>query len=345
MTQTHIAATKPRKSNKSRNSQRKRRKKSHAHTSPVNRSYKDSLFRLLFAEKEGALELYNALNHSCYDDPELIEITTIDDVIYIGIKNDVSFLIEGKMHLLEEQSSWSENMPLRGLFYFSNLYQGYLEKNQLDIYTSKRLPLPRPIYIVFYIGTAKKPEQMTLRLSDSFEKLSNSTRDVTNEDVAANEPVIEVVARVLNVNYGKNRELLERCRRLFGYSYLIQQVRHYMDQGLVLEAAMDKAIEDCIAQGILKEFLLKHRGEVRDVILTKYDASFHIKCEKELSRQEGIDIGREEGIGIGRQEGIFAMIALCMEDELPQERILQKLQKHFHVTLEEAQEFMERYHQ
>ena len=340
MTETHITATKP---NKSKKPQRKRKKKADIRTNRINRNYKDSLFRLLFAEKEGALELYNALNHSSYDDPELIEITTIDDVIYMGVKNDVSFLIEGKMHLLEEQSSWSENMPLRGLFYFSNLYQGYLEKNRLDVYTSRRLPLPRPIYIVFYIGTAAKPEQMTLRLSDSFEKMVDNPkgsdgreRKSYSED-APKEPVIEVVARVLNVNYGKNRELLERCRRLFGYSYLIQQVRHHMDQGLVLEAAMDRAIEECIAQGILKEFLLKHRGEVRDMILTKYDASFHIKCEKELSR--------EEGISIGRQEGIFAMIALCLEDELSQERILQKLQKHFHLTLEEAQKFLVRYSQ
>ncbi len=110
----------------------------------INRKYKDSLFRLLFSEKEGALELYNALNGSSYEDPDILEITTIDDVIYMGIKNDLSFLVEGKMHLLEEQSSWSENMPLRGLFYFSNLYQSYVEKNQLNIYSSKRLPLPQP---------------------------------------------------------------------------------------------------------------------------------------------------------------------------------------------------------
>ena len=84
----------------------------------VNRKYKDSLFRLIFSDKEGALELYNALNHSHYADPEMLEITTIEDVIYMGIKNDVSFLVEGKMHLLEEQSSWSEIMPLRGCFIF-----------------------------------------------------------------------------------------------------------------------------------------------------------------------------------------------------------------------------------
>ena len=111
----------------------------------VNRKYKDGIFRLLFSEKEGALELYNALNNSSYDDPDKLEITTIDDVIYMGMKNDLSFLVEDKMHLLEEQSTWSDNMPLRGLFYFSNLYQGYIEKIQLNIYSRKRLHLPQPI--------------------------------------------------------------------------------------------------------------------------------------------------------------------------------------------------------
>ncbi len=258
----------------------------------VNRKYKDSLFHLIFSDKEGALELYNALNHSNYTDPEILEITTIEDVIYMGIKNDVSFLVEGKMHLLEEQSSWSENMPLRGLFYFSNLYQSYVKKNQLDIYSHKRLSLPQPIYIVFYIGTDKMPEQLSLRLSDSFQKTEDG-----------GEPAVEVVARVLNVNYGKNRDLLDRCRRLHDYSYLIQRVRYYTDRGLVLAAAMNRAIDDCIDQDVMKQFLLKHRGEVCNVILTKYNAAFHIQCEKKESFAEGEQAGYQRGHTAGHAAG------------------------------------------
>jgi len=278
-------------------------------TIAVNRKYKDSLFRLLFSDKEGALELYNALNDSFYTDVEMLEITTIDDVIYMGMKNDVSFLIEGRMHLLEEQSSWSENMPLRGLFYFSNLYQSYVEKNQLNIYSRKRLPLPRPVYIVFYIGTDQIPEQLSLRLSDSFQKIEKE-----------NEPAVEVVARVLNVNYGKNSYLLDRCRRLHDYSYLIQRVRYYMDRGLVLEAAMEKAIDDCIQQDILKQFLLKHRGEVRNVILTKYDAAFHIQCEKKESFAEGEEAGYQRGMERGcnqtRRKMIRGLVANGVDREI-----------------------------
>ncbi len=284
----------------------------------VNRKFKDSLFRLIFSDRKDALELYNALNDSSYEDPDLLEITTIDDVIYMGIKNDLSFLIEGEMYLLEEQSSWSENMPLRGLFYFSNLYQSYVAAERLDIYAGKRLSLPRPVYVIFYIGAKAMPEQMTLRLSDSFQK--------TDGD---HEPAIEVVARVFNVNYGKNRVLMERCRRLSEYSYLIHRVRYYTDQGLILEAAMELAIEDCIRQDILKEFLIKHREEVCSVILTKYDEAFHIQCEKEQSYVDGLEAGSDQT----RREIVRAMLAngvshevICRSASITEEELVEILE-------------------
>ncbi len=252
----------------------------------VNRNYKDGLFHKLFSDKEGALELYNALNESSYEDPDLLEITTIENILYMGIKNDLAFLIEGQMHLLEAQSTWSPNMPLRGLFYFSNLYQGYVAKNELDIYSHRLLRLPKPVYIVFYNGLTDMPEQTQLRLSDSF------------EDGCMNS-AIEVTARVFNINYGKNRRLMERCQRLHDYAYLIQQVRHHIDNGLKLEAAIDRAVNDCIQQNILKPFLLKHRGEVSQMILTEYNAALHIRSEKQISYEEG----EQRGMQIGEQRG------------------------------------------
>ena len=123
------------------------------------RSYKDSLFRMVFREKTELLSLYNAINGTDYDDPEALTVTTIEDALYIRIKNDISFLIENVMNLYEEQSSWNPNMPLRGLFYFSNIYQGYVGQNHLDIYSRKQLRLPQPRYIVFYNGVKKEPDR------------------------------------------------------------------------------------------------------------------------------------------------------------------------------------------
>ena len=120
----------------------------------VRRGYKDSLFRMVFREKKELLSLYNAINGTNYDDPDELVVTTIEDVLYMGRKNDVSFLIEDVMNLYEHQSSWNPNMPLRGLLYITMLYQGFIEQNHLDIYSSSLLKLPVPRYIVFYNVTS-----------------------------------------------------------------------------------------------------------------------------------------------------------------------------------------------
>ena len=281
----------------------------------VRRNYKDGLFRLFFSQKEDALELYNALNGTVYRDPNLIEITTIDGAIYMGIKNDLSFLIEGQMHLLEAQSSWSPNMPLRGLFYFSRLYQGHIAKHQLDVYSHKLLQLPQPVYIIFYNGLSEIPEQMDLRLSDAF----GDTDD---------QPAVEVIAHVYNINYERNRQLMERCQRLHDYAYLIQQTRYYTDQGLTLDVVINHAVEICIKQNIMREFLLKHRGEVCEMILTEYDHELHLRNEKKLSFEEGLEQERKQSI-------IF-MIQDSLEYSIPHERIIQRLQTRYHLTSDEA---------
>ena len=62
------------------------------HAQKINRSYKDSLFRFVFAEKKNLLELYNAINGSHYENTEDLEVHTLEDVLYLGVKNDLSFL-------------------------------------------------------------------------------------------------------------------------------------------------------------------------------------------------------------------------------------------------------------
>ena len=134
----------------------------------VNRKYKDHLFRMIFQDKKDLLELYNAVNNSSYTDPEELTITTLRDVIFLGMKNDLSFLIGSQLNLYEHQSTWNENMPLRGLFYFSDMLRGYVEEHNLNIYKEKRIELPTPKYIVFYNGEDNYPDQVELKLSDAF---------------------------------------------------------------------------------------------------------------------------------------------------------------------------------
>ena len=101
----------------------------------VNKKYKDTVFRKLFGEnKENALSLYNAVNHTSYTDPDDLEYTTLEDVIYMKYKNDVSFLIDKTLSLYEHQSSYNPNMPLRGFLYYADLYRKLIHQKAGSAY-------------------------------------------------------------------------------------------------------------------------------------------------------------------------------------------------------------------
>ena len=294
-------------------------KKSAKRNSP-RRNYKDSLFRMVFREKKELLSLYNAINGTAYDDPEELMVTTIEDVLYMGRKNDISFLIKDVMNLYEHQSSVNPNMPLRGLIYISMLYQGYIEQNNLDIYSSTQLTLPAPKYLVFYNGTKAEPDRQELRLSDSFVKQEE-------------QPDLECRAVVLNINYGHNKKLMEACRKLYEYSRFVETIRGYLNTGMKLGAAMDQSIEDCIRSDILKEFLLKHRGEVKQVILTEYNQERHAKTLLEEGRRQG----REENAKL-LQKAREENAKLLQKEREENTRLLQKEREENTRLLQKAQE-------
>lgn len=276
----------------------------------LNRKHKDSVFCMLFNDKEKLLSLFNAINDSNYTDPDELEITTIGDAIYIGHrKNDVSFLIDNYMNLYEAQSTRNPNMPLRGLGYFSQVYGGYAEQRGLNIYSDKLLELPTPCYVVLYNGTAYEPERQEYRLSDSFVH-------------SQKECCLECVATVLNINAGHNKELMEKCRTLYEYAEFVAIMRRYLETARCQESmdeaeAVDKAIEECIREGILVEFLSKHRGEVCRMILTVYNEERHYRNEKQASyesgRAEGEAIGRAVGKSLGKAEGKAEALLVVLE--------------------------------
>ena len=241
----------------------------------VNNKYKDRLFKFIFKEKEDLLQLYNAINGTDYNNPEDIEVNTLEDVIYMGMKNDISFLLTDVLNLYEHQSTFSPNLPLRGLFYFSRLYQKIIG-NEKKIYSSKLIELPYPQFIVFYNGTAEEPERQVLELSDAFPAWS------PKENAA-----LECKAVVLNINLGYNKEVMEKCKKLKEYAQYVARVRAFLDDGFDIETAIDKATDECIAEGILEQILRDNRGEVRSMLLTQYDEQAHIEYEKELSFEEG----------------------------------------------------------
>ncbi len=252
-------------------------KKLHWRHLRVNRKYKDRLFRFLFQDKKDLLELYNAVNESDYSDPEALEIVTLDDVIFMKMKNDLSFMISNQLNLYEHQSTYSPNMPLRGLLYFSRQYEGLTAMQKDDLYGPALLKLPTPEYVIFYNGKKDQADRTTLYLSDAFESGRGSG-------------CLECRALMLNINRGHNRDLMAKCRRLWEYSEFVAEVNGNLDGGMSLRSSVTKAMDTCISQDILADILRKNQSEVFDMLLTEYDEKKHM----EVLYREGKRAGRQD---------------------------------------------------
>lgn len=237
----------------------------------VNREYKSSIFTMLFSDKKEHLELYNAVNDTSYTEPELLEINTLENAIYMGIKNDVSFLIAFRLYLYEHQSTWNPNMPLRDLFYVADEYSALTEGKNL--YGKKIVKIPAPRFMVFYNGEDACPDRVVLKLSDMYHKREEP-------------PSLELEVTVLNVNIGHNEKLLEACKTLRHYAEYTDRVRKYA-KVMPLREAVERAIMECIREGILEGFLRRNRAEAMKVSIYEYDAQKHIKMEREEAKEEG----------------------------------------------------------
>ena len=226
----------------------------------INQKFKDSVFRMAFAEKKYQLELYNALNGSDYDDPEEVEVTTLEDTLFLGMRNDLSFIVGFSLNMYEHQSSKNLNMPLRGLIYFAQVYLEYVNRNGYRLYAESQIPLPFPKYIVFYNGEKDLPDEQELLLSDAFP-----------EEMKEQIPALECRARLININFGCNQKLMEKCQRLAQYSELVSIVRHYQSLGLEKEEAMRKAWKEGMKRGLLTDILSRNGTEVIAMLFKEYD--------------------------------------------------------------------------
>ena len=262
----------------------------------ANRQYKDTVFRMLFSEKENLLSLYNAVTGKAYQNADDLKIVTLENAIYMGMKNDLAFMLETNIYLYEHQSTLNPNIPLRDLIYIGIEYQQYVDDKSL--YSSRLQKIPAPKFMVFYNGTDAVDDRVELRLSNAYEHL-------------AGEPDLELKALMLNVNEGHNKELMEQCQTLKEYAIYVARVRKYAS-AQNLNDAVERAITECIKEGILVDFLRKNRSEVKMVSILEYDKEWEEKklrkAEYEAGKSDGIEIGKSEGIKIGREETLAEMI-------------------------------------
>ena len=283
----------------------------------ANRQYKDTVFRMLFSERKNLLSLYNAVAGKTYERAEDLTIVTLQNAIYMGMKNDLAFMLDTNLYLYEHQSTRNPNIPLRDLFYISLEYQRYI--NDKSLYSSTLQKIPAPKFVVFYNGTDPEEDCTELKLSQAYENL-------------VGEPDLELKVMVLNVNDGHNKELMEQCHTLEEYAKYVAKVRKYTET-YSLNEAVKRAISECIKEGILAEFLQQNRAEVEMVSILEYDKELE---EKKLRKAE-YEAGMAEGVKQGMAAGIIQTARRC---HLSEEEILAQLCEALAISEREAAAYL-----
>ena len=285
----------------------------------VRRDYKARLFEMIFREKEELLGLYNAVNGTQYSDPEKLEINTLENAIYLSMHNDISFIIDSRLSLYEHQSTYSPNLPLRYLFYVSDLYSKMTKDRNL--YGSRRITIPSPRFLIFYNGKEERPEREVLELAEAFE-------------IPEEEPWLNLKAVLLNINPGYNNDIVNACKTLSDYVIYTSRVREYAEQ-MKIEDAVERAITECIAEGILADFLTKYRAEVKKMSIYEYDE----ERQRIWDREEG----KEEGEKLGLTKGLETSIKIMHDLGLSKEEATKKLIEAADLDKEKIISFVEKY--
>ena len=247
--------------------------------------YRDSLFRHYFLDdKRRLLSLLNALTNSDCDDPDEIELNTLDGLFFSAVKNDISCVFRNQLIvLIEHQSTLNENMPLRMLFYFVELLKRGVD-NSRQFYDEDAIEFLEPKFFVIYNGLRKAPERREMRLSDSFNKSTD----------------IELKVQFLNVNAGNNRELIGRSESLKNYCTFVDRVEYNRRQKMSLLDAIRDAVNYCIKGNVMAEYLRTNIKEVMEMYWFEYDAA----AEREAIREGALKAGIKKGL----KEGTITMI-------------------------------------
>ena len=251
----------------------------------TSRTYKDGIFRSLFNDEDKLLELYNAVSGSNYPKGTPIQIVTLENAIFNGLKNDLAFIIDKKFIVLtEQQSTLSPNYPLRMICYLAEEYKK-LAYSKI-IYSKVLVEIPTPEMYVFYNGKEDAPEDWELKLSDAFAEKCDKIS-------------VEAVVKVINVNYEKGAKLLEDCRTMKEYSLFVHKVNQRMAECADIHTAVTETIRECIEKDILADYLMKQRGNIMSVL----EVNLSAEEREEIRYQDGLIIGRAEGLAEGLAEG------------------------------------------
>ena len=283
--------------------------------SGIETKYYDRLFKAIFGRnnqqsKQWRLELYNALCGTNYKDPDALEINTIENVIYLTMKNDISFLVDSQMTLFEQQSSYNPNMPLRGLMYFAQLYQMHLTKIGRSLHYSKLVKIPYPKFVVFYNGNKETDDRIFLKLSDAFENKEK-------------EGDFEWTAEMININQNHNITLQKNCKPLYDYVRYVSKLKNNKKNGLPADKAVSEAIDWAINQNLLNGFFKIQKEEVLAMSLTEFDVE---EFKREMREEGREDQAIEDAVIAVREFNVSPQVA-AEKMKAPLELVLQKLEE------------------
>ncbi|MCL2183605.1 MAG: hypothetical protein FWB85_09080 [Chitinispirillia bacterium] len=278
----------------------------------VNREFKDTVFSLLLnGDTESARLIANSFSGTNYPEGTEVVFKTLQNVFTKGRINDLAFILDNRLIVLvEAQSTLNENMPYRMLQYIAETYKKLHATR--DEYREKMFTLQRPKFIVFYSGDKEmKEDVLTLRLSDMFAPYGPAGAGADDGSVD-----LELTVKMYNINRGRNVDKLKSCETLRHYSIFIGMVHEYR-RAMPLEQAIKQAVVDCIGQNVLKAFLLKHEGELVNMLVSEWNMETALEVREEEGRmEEKREIARRMKAKGKSVEEIEEMTGLTVDDIL-----------------------------
>ena len=275
----------------------------------ANREYKSDVFSMLLEDRARALDVYNAMAGTAYTDPEIIEIHTLESGVSLTVHNDASFVVsmDSVLNIYEHQSTYNPNMPLRELIYFVTIIKTLAQTRNRG---------------------ETRPEREVLRLSDAYENQSD-------------EPQLELMCTVYNINPGNNEDLKKRSQTLREYmifvGYVNENLAKAKKSGKDYETAIRDAVNRCIAEDILKEFLLERGEDVQKIMM--FDLTYEKQMEnaKREWYNDGVEEGRAEGYSSGIAEGAVHHLVASVVKKVQKNKTLDQIADELEESVEDIQ--------
>ena len=239
--------------------------------------YRDTLIRTLFQDEKRAIELCNAVTGSEYAEDTDVQVCDLNNSL-VWRYNDLAFAIDGKLLVMvEHQSTINPNLPVRFFSYLHDILHTWFIRVD-ELYDKGLHDIPEPEFFVLYNGSEPLQEK-TLRLSDAYGGKRKSGLKK-----------LELIVEIIDVNYTTGHEILQRSESLRGYSYLIDQIQIGLKQGLTRDQAISTAIDLCIKEDVLSDFLLKNYAEVAKMINWEYNQEAEFNAIRREAREEGMNM-------------------------------------------------------